>query len=773
MIKRPDQEAQREWRLVCMAVMALTALACWWHWTWHLDQAVYDAAQSTWTRPAPRDVVIVAIDEASLQAVGRWPWKRAVHAQVLDQIQQAHPKAVLLDLLLSEPDPDPNQDRLLANALRKLGQVVMPVSHAVDGVGQGHELLPTPVLREAITLAHADAALDVDGTQRWAYLWAGSGTHRYPHPALALLQAAGEAPPSLARPSTTDQGASMTSPYWHRQSPRAIPFLGPPGRILHVSYAAVLRGEVSADTFRDSYVLIGVTAKGFGNLFQTPVSQLDEGMSGVEIIAQWLESLRQGREIITLPPAWHAASSALLIWAVVWSFRKQTPRDALFTAMSAAVTAVLLSWVAMAWGIWYPPFGFVAGALISYPIWSWRRLEGTARALEAQLQALTTEPDVHTELPGHEHAPSGDFMMQRTDALSQATSQLRQARQLLAHTQATMPDALFVANQHKRITQANEQACVMTGFSNVQALLGQSLEEVLAPFTPSDAPEWGMLLDKARHSLRPLTTQASHPRGKQYLVNMVSADEAQPHAGLIVCATDVSALRHAELQRSELLGFIAHDIRSPQASLISLVELHHIGGEMSQDETLGHVETLARQTLDLCEELLQVMRAETRAIAPAPTDLIALAEESVSEMQLQATAKGINLRGTWPDGAQAPAMLDDYLIHRALINLLSNAIKFSPKSGQVEVSVDQRDGQYVLSVLDQGPGIPESELGRLFKRYERVEQGRPSKLAAGIGLGLVFIDTVARRHGGEVKVHNTPGKGACFELWLPIDSHRS
>jgi signal transduction histidine kinase len=73
----------------------------------------------------------------------------------------------------------------------------------------------------------------------------------------------------------------------------------------------------------------------------------------------------------------------------------------------------------------------------------------------------------------------------------------------------------------------------------------------------------------------------------------------------------------------------------------------------------------------------------------------------------------------------------------------------------------------MLAVQDQGPGIPESELGRLFRRYERVEQGRPSKLAAGIGLGLVFIDTVARRHGGRVQVHNQAGAGARFELWLP------
>ncbi len=764
---RSDQEARREWRLVSLVMISLTAMACWGHWTWHLDQAVYDAAQSTWTHPAPRDIVIVAIDDPSLQAIGRWPWKRAVHAQVMTQVQQARPKAVLLDLLMSEPDTDPAQDQVLAQAMRGGSPVVLPVSHALDGVGQGHELLPVPVLRQAAQLAHADVALDVDGTMRRAYLWAGSGTHRYPHPALAMLHASGELP--VQTPALEQAGSTPPSSYWYRQAPVAIPYLGPRARIRHVSYAAVLRGEVPASTFRDSHVLIGVTALGLGEVFQTPVSRLGEGMPGVEVIAQLLQALRQDRLITEVPATWHAAGSALLVWGLLWSFHRQTPRQALMIALSCAVGAVLLSWGLMAWGLWWPPFGLAMGALLSYPVWSWRRLEGTARELEIELQALHAEPDIRAPLHPATAPRAGDFMRQRTDAISQATSQLRQARQLLAHTLSTMPDALFVADQHHTITQANQQACAMTGFGSTAALLGQRLEDVLAPFTPSEAPEWGMLLDKARHKRRPLSTEATHALGQQYLVGMVSADDALPEAGVIVCATDVTALRQAELQRAELLGFIAHDIRSPQASLISLVELHHIGGQMSQEETLGHVESLARHTLDLCEELLQVMRAETRAIATAPTDLIALADHCISEIELQAQAKGITLHRMWAPDLDIQAVLDDYLVHRALINLLSNAIKFSPKDGMVQIAIEQREDHHIVSVRDQGPGISASELGRLFKRYERVEQGRPSKLAAGIGLGLVFIDTVARRHGGQVKVHNTPGEGACFELWLPTD----
>lgn len=763
----PPQHHQREWWFVSLLLMALTAAACWWHWTWHLDQAVYDAAQSTWQRKPAQDIVIVAIDDASLQAVGRWPWKRAIHAQALKLIGQAHPKSVMLDLLLSEADPEPMQDAVLAAAMREMGKVALPTSHALDGVGQGHELRPVSAYQDAAVLAHADAALDVDGTLRWAYLWAGSRANRYPHPALAMLQVAHEWPAGLPDQPALDN--MPTTPYWHRQDRVLIPYLGAPGRVAHVSYGALLRGEVPPATFRDRHVLIGVTAHGLGETFQTPVSQLGEGMSGVEVIAQFLDALRQGRHIQPIRADLNALLSALLVLGLMWSFRRATPRHALINCMSLGIGAVLASWGLMSLDIWWPPFGLALGAMLSYPVWSWRRLEATARELEHELLSMAAVPGVHANWFLSSKQATGDFMQQRTDAISQAGAQLRQARQLLSHTLTVLPDAVFVLNDAGLVAQANQQACTMTGFSHPSALVGRPLGEVLSPLAPTESPTWDLLLERARQEARPVATQAAHPRGKQYLVALVGT--AGPHSseGVIVCATDVTALREAELQRSELLGFIAHDIRSPQASLISLVELHRIGGKMSQEETLQHVEAMARHTLELCEELLQVMRAETRAIAPAQGDLIKTAQDCMNDMQLQARAKDIIVLGTWPEGRQQMATFDDYLVHRALTNLLSNAIKFSPKGGRVSVSVMQEQGHHVIAVRDQGPGIPQSELGRLFKRYERVEQGRPSKLAAGIGLGLVFIDTVARRHGGQVRVINQPGEGACFELWLPED----
>lgn len=395
-------------------------------------------------------------------------------------------------------------------------------------------------------------------------------------------------------------------------------------------------------------------------------------------------------------------------------------------------------------------------------------MERTAQALEAELQAIrgdgvtTASPD---SLPG-------DYLQQRTTAVRQASAALRHDHQTLSRTLSALPDAVFVLDHSGRIKQLNQQALGLIGQPESHAR-GLPLDTALAGWTPQEAPTWQMLVERACESRQMQRSEATHLSGEHRLVSLMSAG-SPADADVLVCAADVTALREAELQRAELLGFIAHDLRSPPASLISLVELRRLGGGgLTEAEVLSHVETMARQTLSLCEELLQVMRAENRPLSTTSGDLSRLADEVIRDMQPQALARQQRLLRAPGDPPALPAVFDDYLLHRALGNLIGNAIKFGPPGSEVCVSARAEAGGVLLAVQDQGPGIPASELGRLFRRYERVEQGRPSKLAAGIGLGLVFIDTVARRHGGRVQVHNQAGTGARFELWLPQASTES
>ena len=741
-----------------LMLAAGVAAASGWQWLSRFDGVVYDHALRHGWREAPRDIVIVAIDDDSLQAIGPWPWRRAIHAEAVKQVHAGGARSVLLNLLLTEADP--TQDAALASALPG-AHVILPMAPPTPGNAGERALLPVAPLRTAVQISHADAAADADGVVRRATLWAGQAGQWWPHPALALLQTTAPGPgwPPPAQPP----GAM-----WQRASNWLIPYLPRDQRIPQVSYADLLRAQIPQGFFLDRDVLIGVTARGLGAGVRTPIDREGELTPGIEVIAQVLHGLRQGWQVRSLPPAIQAALSAgviLLLWA---SLRRSTPRQALLACAGVCLAALALAWGLLQADLWWPPSALALGALLCHPLWSWQRMERTAQALEAELQAIrgdgvtTASPD---SLPG-------DYLQQRTTAVRQASAALRHDHQTLSRTLSALPDAVFVLDHSGRIKQLNQQALGLIGQTESHAR-GLPLDTALAGWTPQEAPTWQMLVERACESRQMQRSEATHLSGEHRLVSLMSAG-SPADADVLVCAADVTALREAELQRAELLGFIAHDLRSPPASLISLVELRRLGGGgLSEAEVLSHVETMARQTLSLCEELLQVMRAENRPLSTTSGDLSRLADEVIRDMQPQALARQQRLLRAPGDPACVPAVFDDYLLHRALGNLIGNAIKFGPPGSEVCVSARAESGGVLLAVQDQGPGIPASELGRLFRRYERVEQGRPSKLAAGIGLGLVFIDTVARRHGGRVQVHNQAGAGARFELWLPQASTES
>lgn len=745
-------------------------------WTWRLDQAVYDTSLSLSPRPEPQGIVVVAIDEASLRQLGRWPWPRALHATAIQQITQAQPKAILLDLLLSEPDPDPTQDLTLALALQQSGKVVLPVTFEATAQHRLRELQPVPLLRAQVRLAHADAELDVDGVLRWAPLHAGIAPARHPHMAQALLELAGETTHPAIHPQSAPASAAASAAEppngqqaWRRDDRVLVRFTGPPGTVRRVSFAALLRGEVPPETFKDQYVLIGATAIGLGDWYQTPVSGLSQAMPAVEIAANLLHMLRTGDWIRPVPPLGVGLVSAGLVLLLMLGFVRLSPYQALLLSLASAIGMGLASGLLLSMGLWFAPTTFMLAALLAYPLWSWRRLETTKQFLDAEILRLSplgphTDP---TDEPDR-HIPR-DHVERRIATLQDANARLQQAQQLQGNTLRAMPESVLVVDGTWHVRQANPQLAALLDKPDPSATIGQPIDTLLERWMPTDAPHWSMLMERALVEDRIVITEVHGPLDQHLLARIAPLPQAPGQARwLVLCLADVTPIRLIEQQRDDLLGFIAHDIRSPQASLISLVQLQQMThSAMPAAEVLHHVDMLARSTLALCDELLQIMRAERSPMRLAPTNLVQVAEQALKEVDLQARVKEITLVKDWAHDLAPTLPLDASLVRRALINLLNNAIKFSPEDSEVRLHLAPSDNYWVVAIVDQGPGIPQDELKKLFRRYERLESSTSARVTAGVGLGLVFIDTVARRHGGHVHVHSAERQGSRFELWLP------
>lgn len=359
-------------------------------WLWRLDRLIYDAELRLWSRPAPDDIVIVAVDEASLAQFGRWPWPRELHAALLNRLTEESPRAIVLDFIFAEPDTtDPRGDQALAQAIESNGRVVLPVLMEQSRVGgQPVETLPLPSLADAAAgLGHVHVELDADGIARSFFLYEGLGNAFWPHISLASLTV-GE---TAAYPPPTPQSA-VSPMLWTRDQARLIPYAGPPGHFKRISYAQVIDGAYQADTFRHRYVLVGTTVVGVGDALPTPVSGHSRSMPGVEINANILDAIRNNINITPLSHAWRVALSGLIAVLPILLFPFLAPRSTLLAAallivLTFALTGALL-WFAH---LWFPPAAALAALTLSYPLWSWRRLEHAMRYLNHELDALTRQ----------------------------------------------------------------------------------------------------------------------------------------------------------------------------------------------------------------------------------------------------------------------------------------------------------------------------------------------------------------------------------------------
>ena len=352
------------------------------------DNLYYDLGLYLTFKPAPADILIVAIDEASLNKIGRWPWSRTIHADLLNKLATAQPKVIGLDIIFAEPELNhPEADLALEQAIAKARNVVLPELLEVPFAGAAiKQSLPMANLAaNAAMLGRVHVPLDADGIARSIYLWEGLGQANLPHFSQAVLQVAKELPNNIdtfpPKPSSLETGNLIA------KLQRKIKFTGPPGHFQRISYINVLSGDYPAQLFKDKIVLVGATAVGMGDVLPTPVSALSQPMPGVEFHANAIEAMRHSG-LITEIASWLTClfCALLAVLPLLW-----LPKLAPLKSLSATVLyyfVVTLIAVAMPQllNIWMPLTGALVAILLAYPIWSWRKLDSAQIFLDIELQ---------------------------------------------------------------------------------------------------------------------------------------------------------------------------------------------------------------------------------------------------------------------------------------------------------------------------------------------------------------------------------------------------
>ena len=758
-----------EWIGTVVAVTALAALAAGFGWFWRLDQTLYDAALVLRHKSAPDDIVIVAIDQQSLDQVGRWPWRRAIHATLLERLTQAGVKGVAIDILLAEPDrADPAGDEVLARAIAKNGRVVLPVFMEASQSGQLREVAPAePFAAAAAAVGHVHIELDADGIARSLYLSEGlaGGTRQYLHLAAALARLDGSKAdlPGMRRPPETEAQRGL----WLRDRWVHVGFLGAPGHFQRVSYADVLRGSVPKEALAGKYVLVGATAAGMMDSYPTPVSGFGRSMPGVELSANVLANLRGGGFISVAPVAVQAVVSALLVLALLAAYLRLSARRALLVtvlAMAGVFVFALLAVYLAGW--WFAPSAAVFGLLACYPVWSWRRLEAAQRYMDEELAAAAREPEL---LPyaapmvrRRRKGAMSDEIEARIEEVRRASARVRDMRRFMGDTLDGLPEAALVVDTELRVTLVNAQAAALVG-KPAQVLGGLRLSEVLGPVLAQGVPEWNALLEKA-----PVSFEGRHTDKRDLFLSIVPfSGSGGERRGLLVTLVDVTVMKDAEKKRDEYMRFLSHDLRSPLVSITAMLDLRELAPETQKADFFQRIRASVERSLSLAEDFVQLGRAES--IDPArfaAVDLVDVLRGAVDEAESQGRAKQIEVSiAHVPDAALTRGVRD--VLFRVFINLLSNAIKYSPESTRIECSIEPEGALWRVTFADQGYGIAAEDLPRLFDRFERLEAAK-RRGEKGAGLGLAFVKTAVEKHGGRIEVQSEPGKGSRFNVFLPV-----
>lgn len=239
--------------------------------------------------------------------------------------------------------------------------------------------------------------------------------------------------------------------------------------------------------------------------------------------------------------------------------------------------------------------------------------------------------------------------------------------------------------------------------------------------------------------------------------------------GLIVALIfDDSEFRRLDAIRRDFVANISHELKTPIGALSILSEavLGASDDKEAVEKFAGRMQIEARRLTDLVQEIINLSRLQDGDPLKnaQPNSIMDLINQAVDESRLTAEKRKISL---------VFLPLKDYLVlgdrgqlEMAVSNLIENAINYSPDGTQVAISLKCENRLVEISVSDQGIGIPEKEIERIFERFYRVDPAR-SRATGGTGLGLSIVKHVATNHGGDISVWSNEGSGSTFTIRLP------
>ncbi len=319
------------------------------------------------------------------------------------------------------------------------------------------------------------------------------------------------------------------------------------------------------------------------------------------------------------------------------------------------------------------------------------------------------------------------------------------------------PDGVVVADERGHIVHRNAAARALQG-THVGVIVDEAIERHVAQALTSGA-----------------STEVLELYGPPREVLVVDAKPLDD-GGVVVFISDISEQRRVDRVRTDFVANISHELKTPVGAMSVLAET--LEDETDPDtisRVVARMMSEAQRATRTIDDLMELSRIEVGG----EHEFEAIAAELVVDGAMERVTELASQQGIGLTNLASAGQLDGVVVRgerrqlvSALGNLVENAVKYSDPGGLVQVRTRVDDRHVEIMVADQGIGIPQRDLDRIFERFYRVDRAR-SRATGGTGLGLSIVRHVAGNHGGDVAVSSTEGEGSIFTLTLPVGGSAS
>lgn len=642
-----EQKFVLEWVVTSTITALILAMFISWPFFDSLGNLFYDRLQTTSKIQPSDDIVVIAIDDKSLENLGGWPLSRSHYAALLEKLadNKVWPKAIGFDVLFLDDTP---ADEALAKQMER-HRVVLPVElRDQSSAPIKQAVMPVlPIQGAHPNYGHIEINYDSDGVIRGAQL-SSSGV---PHFALAML----------------DKDKTL-SPQDYKRFPMVDASTG----FKTISLSDVLSEEFPIGMLNAKYLLVGATAASLGDRYPTVYSgTLGAGSPGVEIHASLLNGLLQD-DLINQAPTWLVYTiSYICLLAVLVGLLLLNPAAEMTATVFVIGLMLVLSFILLMFlNTWLNPLPAVVVILLIKPVWAWRRIEMISHFMQDKTEDLQSLDDAHEANAKPLVKSSRSSFLQYTQMLSEAIQSANERLNFLALVISEIPEAVLIADENGHIMRHNQKMAAI--FEDAKLKKGNLISSLFLHLKVFSTEKIAELLHR-NYSEERFSAMDKNGSMREFRMRVLPLPISKVSHWRLMMMVDITDLVNLQKQRDRTLAILTHDMRTPVASILAVCRGEDLT-EAGQREQVANIRKHSHFLLAMMDDFILSIRAESDKYRMEETLIETLLDEAI--YQVRELMQSREMRIAYVPGDPVFLEVDARLMTRVIVNLLGNAIRY-------------------------------------------------------------------------------------------------